>query len=203
MTGDVCQAVNDWTEETVAALHEKWGTQRSLDPIEYGPVPWHHDAPPDSLEEQLSEFAGMASVVVFRSERRVETVLVYHRAGYWEPPGGAIEDGKPPAEIARMEAREEANVDIELTELLYTRPVHYQYEDGSSVSLPAVTFVGRETGGELRPERATSKHPYATHGVGVFGRDVLPENCRDGEYVVELFEGYPPYDPEPPEFESG
>lgn len=195
---DVIQKLNERTNRIIAELQEGWGTAEMLEPVEYGPIPWHQDGPPESVQEQIEEFAGMASVIVFRSEKRLETILVYSRSGYWEPPGGAIEDGKSPAEIAKMEAREEAGIEVDLTDLAFIREVNYQYESGATVTFPAVTFAGVEVGGDLRPERASSNHSYATHGVGVFGSDVLPENCRDREQILDLFEGLPPYDPMPP-----
>jgi 8-oxo-dGTP pyrophosphatase MutT (NUDIX family) len=194
----IVEQLNERTDRRISGLQSEWDTDRTLPAIEYGPIPWHRDEPPDTIADQHAEFAGLSSVVVFRSEERVETVLVYHRSGYWEPPGGAIEGEMSAADTAVAEASEETGLDIELTDLLYTRPVRYQYADGTTVRFPAVTFVGRETGGSIRPERTTTTHPYATHGVGVFGRDVLPENCRDREQIRPLFEDLPPYDPEPP-----
>lgn len=202
MADDVIKQLNARTDRIISDLQDEWGTTSTLPEVEYGPIPWHRDVPPHSVDQQVEEFAGMAGVVVFRSEKRVETVLVYHRSGHWEPPGGAIEGGHSPAETAIMEAHEEAGIEVELTDLLFIRPVKYHYADGSTVSFPAVTFLGRETDGDLRPERAESTHAYAIHGVGVFGRDVLPENCRDREQILDCFEGLPPYDPMPPELEN-
>lgn len=199
VTDDVIEQLTARTDRIIADLQEEWGPTKTLEAVEWGPVPWHRDTPPDSVDQQVDEFAGMASVVVFRSEERIETVLVYHRSGRWEPPGGAIEGGNSPSEIAVMEAREEAGIEVELTDLLFIRPVEYHYADGSTVTFPAVTFLGREIDGDLRPERAESTHAFAIHGVGVFGRDVLPENCRDREHILNCFEGLPPYDPMPPE----
>lgn len=200
MSDEVITKLNDRTVQQIESLQADWECNRQLEGVEYGPIPWHRDAPPRSVDDQLEEFAGMAAVVVFRTDRRREMLLVYNRAGHWEPPGGAIEGRDSPAETAVREATEEVGVAVDLQELLFVRPVTYHYEDGSTVTFPAVTFLGIEIDGSIRPERADSVHPYASHGVGVFGRDVLPENCRDRPQLLDSFSGLPPYDPKPEPF---
>jgi len=183
-------AVQDRLERRTAAilsdLREAWGTMRTVDPVAYGPLPWYPDSVPNSVEEQLETFAGIASVVTFYTAAHEETVVVYNRSGYWEPPGGAIEGQHLPAETAVWEAEEETGLDVELTDLLYTGEVHYEYDDGDTVVLPLAAFVGHRTAGTLRVERERNDHPGVCRGVGLFGPDVLPENCRDREKLLEL-----------------
>jgi len=174
------------TTNVVGDLREAWGVTRSVDPVEYGPLPWYPDQVPESVAEQLETFAGIASVVTFYTDTRQETVLVYNRAGYWEPPGGAIEGRRLPAETAGWEAEEATGLDAELTDLLYTGEVHYQYDDGETVVLPLAAFVGHRTAGQLRVERERNDHPGVCRGVGLFGPDVLPEDCRDREHLLRL-----------------
>lgn len=174
------------TAATLDSLTEEWGPAPTTEPFEYGPLPWHPSEPPGSVEGQLDVFGGMASVVTFYSPDREEAVLVYHRGGYWEPPGGAIEGAATPAETARAEAHEEAGLDVELTDLLATGRVLLAYEDGSTAPLPVVTFAGHRVEGSLRVEREVNDHPGVTRGVGLFGAEVLPENCRDRERILAL-----------------
>ena len=183
-------AVQDRLERRTAAmlsdLREAWGTTGTVGPVEYGPLPWHPDSVPDTVGEQLETFAGIASVATFYTAAHEETVLVYNRNGHWEPPGGAIEGRHLPAETAVWEAEEETGLDVELTDLLYTGEVHYEYEDGNTVILPLAAFVGHRTAGQLRVERERNDHPGVCRGVGLFGPDVMPENCRDREQLLGL-----------------
>lgn len=185
---DVRKRLARRTDRVLADLRAEWGGPRTAesDPIDYGPKPWYPDTVPDSVDEQLAQFAGMASVVAFRTDRRAEAVLVYNRGGYWEPPGGVIEGRTSPAATAVREAREETGLDVEITGLLSAGRVRYRYDDGKAVTLPVATFVGRRVDGSLRVERETNDHPGVTRGVGLFGADVLPENCRDHDLLAGL-----------------
>jgi 8-oxo-dGTP pyrophosphatase MutT (NUDIX family) len=183
---DVPARVAARTERVLADLHEEWGVAETLDAMEYGPRPWYSDAVPDSVDEQLAEFAGIASVVVFLTPDREETVLVYNRHGDWEPPGGGVEGRDSLVTTAVREAREETGYEITVTDLLYTRPIEFRYDDGRSMELPLATFVGHRTGGDVRVERAEIDHPGAARGVGVFSREYLPENCRDRDRILDL-----------------
>ena len=57
----------------------------------------------------------------------------------------------------------------------------------TTVELPIATFVGERVEGSLRVEREVNDHPGVTRGVGLFGADVLPENCRDRSDLLDLF----------------
>jgi len=139
------------TGEILRDLREAWGTTRTVEPVEYGPLPWYPDSVPDSVEEQLETFAGIASAVTFYTD-----------------------------------AREETGLDVELTDLLYTGEVHYEYDDGNILVLPLAAFVGHRTAGQLRIERERNDHPGVCRGVGLFGPDVLPEDCRDRGEILAL-----------------
>lgn len=185
---DVRERVERRTDRIVADLREEWNADASAiaEPIDYGPKPWHPDEVPDSVDEQLRIFGGMASVVVFYTDRREETALVYNRGGHWEPPGGVVEGRTSHAETAVREAREETGLDVGITDLLYAGRVRYRYDDGGTVTLPVATFVGRRVDGSLRVEREANDHPGVKRGVGLFGADVLPENCRDRDRIAAL-----------------
>jgi 8-oxo-dGTP pyrophosphatase MutT (NUDIX family) len=189
MTGawpDVRERLTQRTDRVLGDLHAEYGTDTTLEPLDYGPKPWYPDQPPDSIDGQLDTFAGMASVVTFHTDRRHETVLVYNRAGHWEPPGGAVEGRDALADTAAREAAEEAGITVAITDLCYTRRVHYHYDDGSTATLPVATFVGHRVEGSLSVEREQNDHPGVTRAVGLFTPDVLPENCRDRERILEL-----------------
>jgi 8-oxo-dGTP pyrophosphatase MutT (NUDIX family) len=183
---DVRTAVADRTERVLAGLHEEWGDAESLPAFAFGPQPWHPDEPPASVEDLLATFGGIAAAVVCYTAECQETVLVYNRGGYWEPPGGVVEPGTTLAETAAAEAREETGLDVEVVGLLSTRTVDLQFADGSEAPLPVATFRAHRTAGKLRVEREQNDHPGVTRGVGLFGPDVLPENCRDRERVRDV-----------------
>lgn len=182
------ERVHEYTEEVLDDLHDEWGPTEAAPAFDYGPKPWHPDSPPDSLDDQLATFGGIASAVVFYTDRCEETGLVYNRGGYWEPPGGVVESDQSPAETAEMEVREETGLDIDIVNLVYTTRVNLQYADGSEVALPVATFVAHRVDGTLTVEREHNDHPGVTRGVGLFGADVLPDDCRDRNRILDLLE---------------
>ena len=90
---------------------------------------------------------GMASVIVFWIDRRVETVLVSNRTGRWEPPGGAIEERARPEETATAEAMAETGLEVELTGLASAGRVTVAFADENGLELPVATFVAAAWGG--------------------------------------------------------
>jgi 8-oxo-dGTP pyrophosphatase MutT (NUDIX family) len=183
---EVVREVEARTERILAGLREERDPDRTIDPIDYGPLPWHPDEVPGSVDEVLDVFAGMSSVIVFWTPAHVETVLVFNPNGHWEPPGGAVEGRDGHAETAVREATEETGLTVELTGLHSTGRVSLAYADGTTVELPVATFVGKRVEGSLRVEREVNDHPGVTRGVGLFGADVLPENCRDRSDLLDL-----------------
>ncbi|WP_247731469.1 NUDIX hydrolase [Halovivax limisalsi] len=174
------------TDRIIEGIQAEWGTDRTGEPFELGPRPFDPDEPPETAGAQLDRIAGVASVVVYYTEAREETVLVFNPGGYWEPPGGVVERDQTPAEAARTEAREEIGVDVALTDVHYTTRCQFQYAAGHSVPLPVVQFVGHRTGGSLHVERERLDHPGVTRATGVFDADVFPEPCRDGDEIRAL-----------------
>jgi 8-oxo-dGTP pyrophosphatase MutT (NUDIX family) len=176
------------TDRVLADLRSAWPDAREAAAFELGPRGHDPDAPPDSVPDQLDLCAGVASVVLFETPAHERAVLVYNPGGFWEPPGGVVEADQTPAAAARVEAREETGLDVELTDLWSAGRFTFRYGDGSAVPLPAATFVGHRTGGRLRPETERTDHPGATRAVGVFDDDVFPEPCRAAETVRRLLE---------------
>ncbi|MEZ3117575.1 NUDIX hydrolase [Halobaculum sp. MBLA0147] len=191
------------TDRVLSELDERWGDHERREPLQYGPSPVDPDGPPASVAEQLETMAGIASVYVFYTDERRETVLVYNPGGGWEPPGGRIEPDQTPEETARAEAREETGAEIELTELVYTRRVEYTWASGHSVALPLAQFAGHRTDGRLQVEREGNTHPAVSRahpglsrGTGLFDAETLPELRRDTERVASLLNEPPEWNPD-------
>ncbi|MFB6193714.1 MAG: NUDIX hydrolase, partial [Halobaculum sp.] len=183
---EIRRRVERRTDRVLAELGERWGDHERRAPITYGPADHDPDEPPESVADQLNTMAGIASVVVWYTPERRETVLVYNPHGGWEPPGGRIEPDQTPEETARTEAREETGLAVELTDLLYTRRVTYRYASGATVELPLAQFTGHRTDGHLRVERegdthpeVSRAHPGLSRATGLFDAETLPETRRD------------------------
>lgn len=187
----VRERVAERTDRVLSDLREEWGTNRTVEPFEYGPRSFDPDEPPASVEEQLECISGIASVVLFYTDAREETVLVYNPGGFWEPPGGVVEADQTPGEAARAEAREETGLEIELTDLLYTCRFEFQYASGASVPLPLAQFAARRVDGSLEVEREGSDHPGVTRATGLFDAATLPEEVRDRDEIGRLIAGDP------------
>lgn len=181
---EVRDRVRQRTDRLLADLRAEWGVETTKPALDYGPKPWYPDSVGESVDATLEAFAGMASVLPFYTDAREEAVLVFNRSDRWEPPGGAVEGRDDLAATAVREAREETGLDVEITDLLYATRVRYHFDDGDVVELPVATFVGRRTGGDLHVERTENDHPGVCRGVGLFGADVLPANCRDRELIL-------------------
>ncbi|WP_458209924.1 NUDIX hydrolase [Haladaptatus sp. NG-SE-30] len=180
------ERIGERTDRIVSDLQSEWGTTRSIESFDFGPRSHDPDKPPRSVDGQLEIIAGIASAVLFYTPAHEETVLVYNPAGFWEPPGGVIEKNQTPADAARVEAREETGLEIELTDLLYTGTFEFHYASGESVPLPVAQFVGHRVSGSLQIEREGTDHPGVTRATGLFDAEVFPEPCRDAEEIQQL-----------------
>ena len=190
------EAAAERTDAVLGALADRWGDAPRLDPVSLGPRAHDPDAPPSTLDDQLSIAGGIASTVVFYTPERRETVLVYNRNGGWEPPGGVVEADQTPEDAARVEAREETGLSVELTGLLYTRRAEFRYASGRAVDVPVAQFVGHRTSGSLAVEREGRSHPGTTRATGLFDRETLPPMRRDRDRVRRLLADPPPWSPE-------
>lgn len=201
--GEIRAASRRRTDRILAAMTDRWGDHERRDQLRYGPKEIDPDGPPASFDAQLETMGGIASVVVFYTDEWRETVLVYNPNGGWEPIGGRIEPGQRPEETVRMEAREEAGIEIELTDLLYTRRVEYVWNSGHTAELPLAQFAATRTGGTLRVERegdtqpeVSRFHPGLSRGTGLFDVETLPSLRRDRDLVVDLLNDPPEWDSE-------
>lgn len=174
------------TDRVVADLRDRWPDARTPEPFSYGPQPFHPDDPPETVDGQRDLVAGIASVVVFYTDAREETVLVYNWAGGWEPPGGVVEADQTPEEAAVAEAREETGLRVELTDCYYAGRFEFRYANGASVRLPRALFVGRRVDGRLAVERERIDHPGAARATGLFDAETLPETRHSHEEIRQL-----------------
>lgn len=71
---------------------------------------------------------------------------VYH--GYWDLPGGFLDEGEHPLDALRRELKEETNLDVEPEEFLGIWMDHYS-EDGTGPSTLNIYWKARVVGGEL------------------------------------------------------
>lgn len=65
-------------------------------------------------------------------------------AGYWEFPGGKVEEGESPGESLVRELKEEMNLDIEVRE--FVGESIYRYAEGL---IRLIAFKGKIVGGEV------------------------------------------------------
>ena len=70
----------------------------------------------------------VAAAVIRRGDRIFATLRSHGEySGYWEFPGGKLEDGETPREAAVREVREELSTEVKLGELI--AQVEYDYPD--------------------------------------------------------------------------
>ena len=87
-------------------------------------------------------------------------------AGYWDLPGGFVEEGEHPLDALRRELREETGLEIEPIDLLGIWTDVYGNEPGAQWTLN-LYWTARVVGGEERPDDDVAELRW-------FGRDELP-----------------------------
>lgn len=187
----VVDALADRAEAAMADARERFGDAPRRAPLAYSQS-HEPDDYPDSVAEQVDRIGGIAGAAVTDADGRVLAVDVSYNSRDWQTPGGVVEPGDSLADAARREVREETGIDAELTGLLYTRPVHYQYDAGVAV-LPMAVFTARKAGGEARvPERTIPDGREEIADVRWFSPDELPESTLDYGWVLAHCEGRDP-----------
>ncbi len=122
-----------------------------------------------------------AETVIIRDGRALllrRTIEPYH--GYWDIPGGYLEEGELPEAGAIREAREEANLDVELKGLIGMTLDDYPGQE--KLTVLTVSYLA-EPLGEPRPGDETGEVRY-------FTEDEIPENLAFGharETIREAF----------------
>lgn len=178
----VADALRERAERMLADATDRYGDAPRRDPLAYSR---HHDPDvfPRSVDEQVDRIGGIGGAVV-RDDDRVLCVDVAYNERDWQTPGGAVEPGDSLAETARKEVREETGVDVELTGVLYTRLVHYDYDDPEPATLPMAVFTGRKAGGRARvPDRTIPDGREEIADVRWFQPDDLPASTLDYEWI--------------------
>jgi 8-oxo-dGTP pyrophosphatase MutT (NUDIX family) len=188
----VADALRERAETAIADARERFGDAPHRDPLPFS-RDHHPDDYPGSVAEQVDRIGGIAGAAVVDADGRVLAVDVNYNTRDWQTPGGAVEPGDSLAKTARKEVHEETGIDADLTGLLYTRPVHYQYDAGVAV-LPMAVFAARKAGGETRvPARTIPDGREEIADVRWFHPDELPESTLDYEWVLAHCEGrHPP-----------
>ncbi len=133
----------DRAERLRSSLTERWGDvpHRVRDPISVS----EHEFPdsPDDI------FPWVAVCFVMDDDR----VLLVRDSGHssaWEPPGGKGKRGERPAETAERETREETGIDCEVSELLFTETLRFDYGEFALAPILQAGFVARCVGGNVR-----------------------------------------------------
>ena len=70
-------------------------------------------------------------------------------AGFWEFPGGKVEEGEKPEEALRREIKEELDVDIEVLELFHTNNHVYEIK-GRKRLVRLLTYKAKMISGEIK-----------------------------------------------------
>jgi ADP-ribose pyrophosphatase YjhB (NUDIX family) len=107
------------------------------------------------LREQIgTEFLLMPSVAALIRDVHGLVLLVQHIEGRWQIPGGAVDPDERPEDAIRREVREEANVEIELGEVLgvYGGPEYrVTYANGDDAGWVVAVYAARVRGGTPTP----------------------------------------------------
>lgn len=178
-------ALRERAESRLAAVTEQFGDAPRREPLHF-PVPeYGADTFPETVDEQLERIAGVGGALVTDDDGRVLCVDVSYNDNAWESPGGAVEPGDSLPETARKEVREETGVEVELTGLLYTRLVAYDYGHPEVAYLPMAVFTAEPVGGTLTAGGNTlpdGRDEIAD--VAWFEPGELPEGTLDREWIL-------------------
>lgn len=162
---------------------------RTFDTWVIDPPRYFDDSFPETLDDQLDRWGGIAGAIVVE-DGAVLCVDVGYKDN-WETPGGDVERGETMAEAAVREVKEETNVDVELTGVFYARYVDIDYGPPAPVRIPMVVFTAEKVGGR----RAVPAHKVPSGEPEIedarwFGPDDLPENLTDRELIREYLESH-------------
>ncbi|HET7568921.1 MAG TPA: NUDIX domain-containing protein [Gaiellaceae bacterium] len=95
-----------------------------------------------------------SAACLVREGDRVLLVRTGH--GHWTLPAGAVDPGETPAQAAIRETREEASIDVEVTDLLgvFGGYPHFRltYPNGDEVAWVTSLFAARIVGGAPAPD---------------------------------------------------
>ena len=124
------------------------------------------------LEGKMRQACTACDFVFYRDPKPVAGVLAFNepKLGLWSFPTGYVDIGDTPAETAVREAKEEADVDIELDRLLGVYS-----NDSRTVVL--IIFVGRIIAG-------TPAGRAEALDARLFAPDALPELAFDHDYHI-------------------
>lgn len=188
----VADALRERAEHALADVEATYGPAPRREPLTYA-RDHDPDAFPRSVAEQVERLAGIAGALVTDDAGRAVCVDVNYTDAEWQTPSGAVDPGDSLAETAYKEVREETGPAVELTGLLYTRQVAYDYGTPEPATLPMVVFTARRVGGETRvPERTISDGRQEIADVRWFSPENLPETTLDYAWIVADRSGEPP-----------
>lgn len=186
----VASELADRAERLRASLTDRWGEvpHRVREPIR---VPEH------GFPETPDELFPWVAVCFAADDGRVLLVRDSGHSFSWEPPGGKGEaprasesasgerrehggDGETVAETAERETREETGIECEVTDLLFTETLRFDY--GAPVFAPVLQagFVARRVGGRIRVD----EEDIVT--ATWFSIDELPEGTQFRGKILSL-----------------
>lgn len=91
-----------------------------------------------------------------------------------------LEEDESVAETAERETHEETGIECEVTDLLFTETLRFDYGNGVPMSVLQAGFVARRVGGEIRPTAA------AIENVSWFAPEEIPDGTQFAEKIRSL-----------------